>query len=171
MHDFEIKNVSIKEVNHGGAKPSWGLNTFSYFESDGGARSRKKETIDARPASRMVEKSKQRRKRKQILLKFPQMFVKDPLPQAWSQIETVFTPRGAGQLPEPPRAPRRRLGNSNRNIMNSGTSVTPHLMKYVQTASTPGLPRHEPWRRHRPRHWGAVTRHCSPGNLTRQPLF
>ena len=73
--------------------------------------------------------------------------------------QTVFTPRAAGQLPEPPRAPRRRLGNSNRNIMNPGTSVTPHLMKYVQTASTPGLPRHEPWRRHRPRHWGAVTRH------------
>jgi hypothetical protein len=42
VHDFEIKNVSIKEVNHGGAKPSWGLNTFSYFESDGGQEAARK---------------------------------------------------------------------------------------------------------------------------------
>ena len=77
-----------------------------------GARSRKKETIDARPASRMVEKSKQRRKRKQILLKFPQMFVKDPLPQAWSQIGKQYSPHGEqvnSRAPEGPAVPPGQL--------------------------------------------------------------
>ena len=100
------KECEYKRSKPWGRQAILGVEYLQLLRERWGARSRKKETIDARPASRMVEKSKQRRKRKQILLKFPQMFVKDPLPQAWSQIGKQYSPHEQQVNSPSPHGPR-----------------------------------------------------------------